>query len=33
MKELNVATEIEEKDQLRLIKYLRLFADIANNGV
>ena len=33
MKELNVTTEIEEKDQLRLIKYLRLFADIANNGV
>ena len=33
MKELNVTTEIDSKDEARLIKYLRLFGDIANNGV
>ena len=33
MKELNVTTEIDPKDEARLIKYLRLFGDIANNGV
>ena len=33
MEELLVTTDIDEKDELRLVKYLRLFGDIANNGV
>ena len=33
MKELNVTTEIDPKDEARLVKYLRLLGDIANNGV
>ena len=33
MEELLVTIEIDEKDQARLVKYLRLFGDIANNGL
>ena len=33
MEELLVTTDIDEKDEARLVKYLRLFGDIANNGV
>jgi predicted RNA-binding protein Jag len=33
VKEMDIETDFEEKDILRLIKYLRLFGDIANNGV
>ena len=33
MEELLVTTDIDEKDLARLVKYLRLFGDIANNGV
>jgi hypothetical protein len=33
MEELEVEQEIDEKDIMRLIKYLRLFGDIANNGL
>ena len=33
MEELLVTTDIDEKDEARLVKYLRLFGDIANNGI
>ena len=33
MEELLVTTDIDEKDEARLVNYLRLFGDIANNGV
>ena len=33
MEELLVTTEIDPKDEARLVKYLTLFGDIANNGV
>ena len=33
MEELLVTTEIDEKDEARLVKYLRLFGDISLHGV
>ena len=33
MEELLVTTDIDEKDEARLVKYLRLFGDISNYGV
>ena len=33
MEELLVTTDFDPKDEARLVKYLRLFGDIANNGV
>ena len=33
MEELLVTTDIDEKDELRLVKYLRLFGDIAIRGI
>ena len=33
MEELLVTIDIDPKDEARLVKYLRLFGDIANNGV
>jgi predicted RNA-binding protein Jag len=33
VEEMDIETKFEEKDILRLIKYLRLFGDVANNGV
>ena len=33
MEEMLITTELDPKDEARLVKYLRLFGDIANNGV